>query len=167
MRALLTLYGTYVFGVPLNVATYFLLLVGCWIYAMLRGGAPERIGVTILLIASLVTGAVAWGPRDLFATVASDVLLIDVVTSAAYVLLALRAERFWPFWVAAMQILTAMGHLVKLADPAMPRSAYQFMVVFWSYPMILFMVIGTWRHRRRTFHYGHDEAWSPIERLDR
>jgi hypothetical protein len=166
MRALLTLYGTHVFGIPLNVATYFGLLVGGWIYAILRGGAPERIGVTILLVASLVTGAVAWGPRDLFATVASDVLLIDVVTSAAYVVLALRAERFWPFWVAALQILTALGHLVKLADPGMLRSAYQFMVVFWSYPMILFMVVGTCRHRRRIFRFGHDEAWSPIERPD-
>ena len=44
---------------PLNVIVYQVLLLVCWAHALVRGGAPERIGATILVAGSYLTMAAA------------------------------------------------------------------------------------------------------------
>ena len=89
---------------PPNVVVYNLLLMTCWIYTILRGGAPERLGTTILAISSRLTvAAIPAGPDSNSSR--SGALVVDLLCLAAFVILALRADRFWPLWVAALQLL--------------------------------------------------------------
>jgi len=144
---------------PLNVLVYNLLLMTCWFYTLLRGGAPERLGATILLIFSWLTVA-AIRHATKFQFLETGVLVVDLFCLAAFVILALRADRFWPLWVAALQVLGVAVHGIKLAEPALIPRTYAFMLAIWSYPMILLMIIGTWRHRTRLIRFGADQSWS-------
>jgi hypothetical protein len=88
------------------------------------------------------------------------VFIVDAVCLVAFLVLALRANRFWPLWVAGLQLIGTAGHAVKLADPEIIRRAYQIVLVFWSYPMLLLIVLGTWRHQQRLARFGVDRSWS-------
>lgn len=166
MRTLLEFYtATHVAGIPLNMLTYGLLLAGCWAYALSRGGAPERIGATIMVASFIPSAATVSSPVVSFKSLETGVLTIDVLCLTAFVALAIRAERFWPFWVAALQLLTVGAHGVKLVDPDMLRRAYAFLIVVWSYPMIAIIIAGTARHRARLRNLGSDVSWSPLRKV--
>lgn len=143
----------------LSIPLYYTLLLLCLGYALLKGGAPERIGTTIVLVGSLLTLATVSSQARSYASVETGVFIVDVVTLLAFLALALRANRFWPLWIAALQLIGTLGHVIKLFDPALMPKAYAFAAVFWSYPMLLLIVIGTWRHQRRLKCVGLDPSW--------
>jgi hypothetical protein len=149
-----------------NVYFYYALLLGCSIYTLRRGGAPERIGVAILGIGSLLSSVaiersvILYGLVHVYRSVEIGVLIVDAMVLIAFMLLALRADRFWPLWIVACHILGTAGHFVKFADPDIIPRAYAFIVAIWSYPMMALLLIGTWRHQRRLSRFGADRAWS-------
>lgn len=138
---------------------YLILLVACCAYAGLRGAAPERIGAAILATGSVLTYAVPSSNAIDYTSVEIGIFLVDVATALAFTTLALLANRYWPLWVAALQIIGTAGHAVKLADPETIRRAYAFALIFWSYPMLLLIALGTWRHHQRLVRSGVDESW--------
>jgi hypothetical protein len=144
----------------LKVAFYFSLLFVCWAYALLKGGAPERSGATIIGVGSILTVLAASGPANRFGSVEVGIFLVDAACLVAFLVLALRAERYWPLWIAGLQLLGTAGHAVKLVDPEILRRAYWFIQGFWSYPMLLLIVLGTWRHQQRLTRFGVDRSWS-------
>jgi hypothetical protein len=143
-----------------SIPFYYALLLLCWAYSFLRGGAPERIGTTILLIGSLLTLATISAQGANYRSVELGVFLVDLATLVAFAALALRAERFWPAWIAALQLLGTSGHVIKFVDPGLLPRAYAVAAIFWSYPMLLLLVLGTYRHRRRLQRFGSDPSWS-------
>jgi hypothetical protein len=144
----------------LPVEAYYAMLALCWMYALLKGGAPERFGATILAVGSILSLAARSSATGRFGSVEVGVFLADVATLIAFLVLALRAERYWPLWLAALQIIGTAGHVVKLADPDTIPRAYAVALVFWSYPMLLLIALGTWRHQRRLARNGVDPSWS-------
>jgi hypothetical protein len=42
-----------------------------------------------------------------------------------------------------------MSHMLKAVDLALLPKAYAAAAVFWSYPILLIIVIGTWRTKRK------------------
>jgi hypothetical protein len=163
MRTLLQLYtGTMVAGLPLNFVTYNVLLVSCMLYALWKGGAPERMGAAILGLGTVLSRVFVSGRQTNYQSVETGILAIDILCLAAFVILALRAERFWPLWVAALMLLTVLAHVAKFVDPEMLLRAYAFLAIVWSYPAVLVMIVGTWRHQRRLSYFGDDRAWSPL-----
>ena len=139
---------------------FYTILTSCCLYALLRGGPPERVGAIIFALSALLTTA-AWSThRTRYVSIEVGVLVVDLAMLAALVVLALRAERFWPIWVAAFQIIGTAGHAVKAWDPAVLRLGYGFALALWSYPMLLLLVAGTWCHRRRLKRLGADISWS-------
>ena len=145
---------------PMNIVVYHFLLLACWAYALRRGGAPEKIGATILVVGSLLTSAAASGFPARFRSVEGGILIVDLICVVAFLALALRADRFWPLWVAALQIMGTAVHAAKFVDPAIVGRTYAFMLAIWSYPMILLMITGTWRHQQRLVRFGIDKSWS-------
>jgi hypothetical protein len=139
---------------------YDMLTLGCWLYAIFRGGAPERIGATVLLVGSALTFVAVSGPASRFTSVENGVFAVDVLALLTFLILALRAERWWPIWTAALQTIGTTAHAVKLVDPTVIRWAYAFALAFWSYPMLFLLVIGTWNHQRRLARNGVDKSWS-------
>jgi len=144
----------------LSIPLYYAFLALSWIYALRSGGAPERIGATVLVAGSLLTLAAAVSSSTHYGSVEFGVFLVDVATLVAFLALALRAERYWTLWIAALQLIGTAGHAVKLVDPNVIPRAYAFVTVFWSYPMLLLIVIGTYRHQKRLKTFGVDRSWS-------
>src|SRR5688572_24555676 len=107
----------------LPVQIFLAILVLCLGYAALRGGAPERIGAAIFTMAYILSTIAASGPTR-YEWVEVGVFAVDVAVLLALLALALRANRFWTLWVAALQIIGTAGHAVKLADPELMRSGY-------------------------------------------
>jgi hypothetical protein len=144
----------------LSVPFYYALLALCWIYALRWGGSPERIGATALVVGSVLTLVAAVSSTTEYGSVEIGVFLVDVATLVAFLALALRAERYWTLWIAALQLIGTAGHAVKLMDPNVIPRAYAFVTVFWSYPMLLLIMLGTYRHQQRLKMFGVDKSWS-------
>lgn len=139
---------------------YYVLLVLCWIYALLKGGLPERIGASIVAIGSSLTMVAISSRTARFGTVELGVVIVDAACLVAFLILALRAERFWPLWLTALQFIGIAGHAIKAAEPDTIPKAYAFAMAFWSYPMLLLIAVGTWRHQKRLARNGVDPSWS-------
>jgi hypothetical protein len=140
-------------------AIFFTLLITSCLYAVFRGGTPERIAAAILVAATVGTIlALAASPHRYMHTEIVT-MWVDVVMMAAFLALALRAQRYWPMWVSMVQIDIVATHLVMFSPETQPWS-YWAMQALWSYPAPLLLAIGTLRHRQRLKRYGDDPAWS-------
>ncbi len=144
----------------LPVPVYYALFAACGLYVLLKGGAPEKVGAAILAVGSVLSVAAVSSPTGRFGAVEVGVFLVDVATLLAFLALALRAERYWPLCVTALQAIGTAGHAAKLLDPGVIRSAYAIVLSLWRYPMLLLIVVGTWNHQRRLAKFGVDKSWS-------
>lgn len=141
---------------------YFFLLALCALYTMLRGGPAERLGLNILALCSAITTAIVrkWSGRP--DELELSVLIVDLACLAAFAMLAIRTDRYWPIWASALLGLGVLGHIAKwLAGPDVARWVYVFSLTFWSYPIIAIIALGTFNHHRRLIRYGFDPDWSP------
>ncbi len=128
---------------------YFIaLLVLCTAYALVAGGAPERIGALFYSLSCVATYA-SWARAATWHEIQSGVLAIDVVTFSLFCLIALCADRFWPIWVSALLGLGMLGHLARAVEPDLFWWAYAVSLTIWSYPILALIALGTWTHRRR------------------
>lgn len=144
----------------LPIPVYYAMLAGCLAYAFTRGGGPEKAGIAIIAIGSVLSNLLASAPPLRFSHVESGIFLIDLLALLAFVALALRAERYWPLWISALQLIGTAGHAVKMVDSHVIRLVYAFMMSLWSYPMLLLVAGGTWAHQRRLARLGADRCWS-------
>jgi hypothetical protein len=143
-----------------KVVVFYVLLLVCCGYALLRGGAPERIGAAIYTVGTGLTVLAYREAAIRFGSVEVGILVVDVAALIAFLVLALCARRFWPLWMTAFQAVSTAGHVVRLADPEMIRWAYAFLLGIWSYPMLLLLALGTFNHQRRLKRFGVDPSWS-------
>lgn len=146
-----------------KLALFNVLLLVCCGYALLRGGAPERIGAAIFAIGTALTRLAASGSAGRFGSVEVGIFVVDLAALVAFLILALCARRFWPLWMTALQAVGTASHLAKLANPEMIPWAYAFLLGIWSYPMLILLTIGTYNHQQRLRRFGSDQAWSPHE----
>lgn len=126
-----------------------ILLAAVALYAFLRGSRDERI-VGVVLVVGVIATHLAWTPvHQRFAGLETGVMLVDIVVFLGFLWVALQSERFWPLWIAGLQLTTILGHLLKAADAGLFSRAYGAALMFWSYPILLILAIGTWRGERR------------------
>ena len=125
---------------------YLLLICG---YALWRGRKDERIAATACLVAVIVTVTVIPPVGARYSAVDSVLLAIDLAMLAVFTVIALTSDRFWPLWVAGLQLTMTTSHLMKALEPELIPRAYAAASVFWSYPILLIILIGTWRTHRR------------------
>ncbi len=125
-----------------------LLLISCG-YALWRGRSDERI-VALVCLGAVLASRFAFSPISiLYTRVEIGLLLIDLAVLASFVAVALRSDRFWPLWVAGLQLTTSMAHVMKAIDPRLLPIAYGAAIALWSYPILIILAIGTWRGYRR------------------
>lgn len=143
----------------MNKIVYLALLVGCCLYALARGGTPERaaVGILVSAVAATILSPAAGSHR--FYQLELNLLVIDGTLFLAMTVLALKAQRYWPIWLAAVKLNTVVTHLLILS-PTLPPWSYAIANAAWSYPSPLLIAIGAVRHRQRLKRYGADPAWS-------
>jgi hypothetical protein len=125
------------------------LLLAVCIYAWVRGGTDERTVAATCLGGTLATMLVISPLRHRYAGVEEGLLLVDLAVLAGFITVALRSRRFWPLWVAGLQLTTSLGHILKGVDQDLLPKAYGAALQFWSYPILLILAIGTYRSHRR------------------
>jgi hypothetical protein len=125
------------------------------------GGGPERIlsGVLIWFSAADAVNHRLFEVETHYMTVDTGHLVIDTVALAVAVAVALRANRIYPLWFAAFQLLAFMAHLARdVAQDAAPV-AYLVMYIGPSYCQIIVLALGIWCHRRRVSRHGPYRSW--------
>lgn len=136
--------------------TVLLLVCG---YAFARGQRDERLAAATCLLATLATRFAISPLHGRYGGLESGLLAIDVLVLAAFVAIALRSERFWPLWIAGFQLTGSLAHLLKAIEWDLLPRAYAAAAVFWSYPILLVLAIGTWRaHRPPWYRRGEPIA---------
>lgn len=143
-----------------RVWLFYGIQVAASVYAILRGGAPERLTGLALLLAAASTGLIQRNILVLFAGLEIGVMVVDLILLAVMVAITLKADRFWPAWVTALHALGTGAHLARALSPDVIRLVYAFLSAAWSYPIVLLLVIGTVRHSRRIQAHGWDLDWS-------
>jgi hypothetical protein len=143
------------------------LFAGCCGYALFRGGAPERAMAIIFAMARLasISAVVTIDLSQAYRDVNSWLMIVDTVTLAAMICLALSANRYWPMWIASLQTVEVFAHVGKIMVPDMLPRGYQISVAMWSYLMLILLAAATWRHRRREVMFGAEPSWSSSSNL--
>ena len=125
------------------------LLLAICLYAWWRGGADERIVALTCLAGTVATLLVVSPLRQRYASLEEGLLLVDLAVLAGFITVALRSKRFWPLWVAGLQLTTSIGHVLKGVDQDLLPKAYGAALQFWSYPILIILLVGTYRRHRR------------------
>ena len=134
----------------LSVQAYYAILLAVCAYAFLAGRSDERIVASICAIASVVSALVVAPLGSRYSNVEAGIFLVDVAAFAGFTFVALRTDRFWPLWIAGLQLTTIIAHGLKSVQLDLMPQAYAAAARFWVYPIFLIIVVGTWRsHRRR------------------
>jgi nicotinamide riboside transporter PnuC len=134
----------------LSPQAYFVVLFVVCAYAFVRGRTDERAVAATCVAASIASVLVATQKASAYSHHEAGILLVDIGAFVAFTLVALKSERFWPLWVAGLQLTTLMSHAFKVGRLDLMPQAYAAAARFWVYPIFLIIVIGTWRsHRRR------------------
>lgn len=145
----------------IHIYVFNICLVLACAYAFWRGGGPERSTAAIFLIAATAT---FWRPDALRDDVQAVLLAIDIVTLLSLVAIALTANRYWPLYVAALQLLTIAIHGVKAYDDQLPQWMYISANGKLAYPTLILLAIGAMRHHHRILRHGSDRGWSIVRR---
>lgn len=133
----------------LSPIIYHALLLAVCVYAFLHGRRDERLAAVVCVIATLAT-RLALSPLTVrYSGVEMGVFIVDLFALAGFTFIALRTDRFWPLWVAGLQLTTMVAHGLKAIEVDLLPQAYAAAARFWVYPIFLVIVIGTWRNHRR------------------
>ena len=117
----------------------------CW-YAARRGGGPELVVSGLILLGILATTFV---PQQTYRQVVEPLLVVDSLVLTGFVVVALTADRYWPLYVAAIQLLTVTLHGVRAYDVTILPDVYARLGGELAYPLIIVLLLGTRRHVRR------------------
>ncbi|MEO6433423.1 MAG: hypothetical protein ABIO29_05555 [Sphingomicrobium sp.] len=130
------------------VLLFRLMLVLVAAYAFWRGSRDERLVAGICLAGAILSKLVVSPLQVRYFAIEPAIMTVDLLVLAAFVHIALYSKRFWPLWIAGLQLTTIMGHLLKAVGGDLIPSAYGIALGFWAYPIILILAIATWRTGR-------------------
>lgn len=112
-------------------------------YAWRCGGRPERaaavmyVSATVMEIVARNLGAHPWARFD-FAFVSIDMLLL-----AGLLILALRFGRTWSIFAVAIQLVSTLGHLMKLIYAGILPLTYAILTGSSGWLSLILLAIGT------------------------
>ena len=133
------------------VATYYGILLLTVAVAMWRGGHLERWAAYTALLASVCTTVLAPSPD--WSHIEYSIFAIDIVALASFWFIALKTQRFWPYWITGWQLIAIFGHLQKLMFSEILARPYALLSMYISYP-ILFVILYASGSTRRTENAG-------------
>jgi hypothetical protein len=144
----------------LRIALILAVVMGAGWLAYRRGGPPERFAAVLIVGWVLVdaTYHLLFGPSG-FDKVDPVHLVLDGGELVAIVWLALNANRTWPLWAAAAQVICVSGHVAGLIEPGGMRRAYWAMTQLPQYVQLAALIFGATAHARRVRLMGRYRSW--------
>lgn len=138
-----------------------LLIAGLAIAGWRWGGGPERALAALLGAMVLADGLnhVMFARSVGFLTIGFGHLAIDLAAALAATAVALFANRMYPLWFAAFQILALLAHLARGIAHGIAPLAFAIMYTGPSYFQIVLLAAGIWLHRRRVRKHGPYRSW--------
>jgi hypothetical protein len=133
----------------MHVYLYLALLAASCGYALWQGDRDARIAAIVCLLATAATVLLLTPGSARYRVLEGGAMAVDLATLAAFVTLALHSRRFWPLWVAGLQLTASFAHMIRIADEALVPLAYAIAERFWSYPILIIIAVGTFRYQRR------------------
>lgn len=144
--------------------TFRLAIAAVVALAFRKGGEPEKLAAGVLVATTVLDlGNHAMFGEPAFFAVNPGHLVIDTWAMIALMWIALKANRGWPLWVSAAQIIVVLGHLAKIIELSLVRYGYFAMTQMPLNVQAVALLLGTFAHVRREELIGRYHAW----RLDR
>lgn len=133
------------------------------------GAGPERVlaGVLVWFSAGDALNHAIFGIWTDYATVDIGHVVIELVALAIALLVALFANRMYPLWFAAFQLIALLAHLARDLAEGIASLAYLMMYIGPSYFQIILLAGGIWLHRRRVLRHGRYRSWRSFSPLSR
>lgn len=129
----------------MRIVFFYLLLIGLLALTFWRGRTDERLAAGVCAGGTLLTVLVGNNLSSDASAFGIAAFLVDLAVLAAFLTIALRSSRFWPMWVAGLQLTTTSVHLLIVFAPKLPGGIFGYALAFWSYPILLLIAIGAWR----------------------
>ena len=127
--------------ITLTVAYAFLDFRGRW--------RSEQVVAVMFVVAYALTHLLNTQAAHRYQGLEHGTFAVDLGLLAGLVIVALRADRYWPLCMVALQMMSVCAHLAKTLHVQLLPGAYQESVVVWSYLLVALLPIATWRQRRR------------------
>lgn len=150
-------------AVPYQSIFVFAIFIAAGVLAWKRGGPPER-AAAVIIASWVVLDSIyhlVFGPSG-FDRVDPWHVFLDVTVLGLVVWIALRANRVWPLFVAAAQLLSVTGHIAVLLEPDGMRRAYWAMTQLPQYIQLTALLAGAWAHARRERLIGPYRSWRVV-----
>ena len=137
------------------------IIFGLTIWAFLRGEVPEKLAGSILsaMVAALYVFAWVDAPMDDHGGVIMSYFVIDLGAFLALVPLAMRANRMYPIWLLAAQLISLAMQFQRELLPSIDPIAYYVLIRGPSWVQVLALAIGLYLHRRRLRRFGPYRSW--------
>lgn len=122
-------------------------------WAIWRGGWPERLVATALLVNALVSPLTQTHPLSRAPEMAMFVL--DSAFTLLVLFTALKSDRWWPLFCCAFAFLGALTHLAQHLNIDVDQFVYMTAIVLWNY-LVVFAIAGgmlelAWRKRPKPY----------------
>jgi hypothetical protein len=142
-------------------STQFLLCISV-LFAARKGGEPERM-VAIILVATFlfdIANHQIFGDPTWF-EVNPGHFVIDLWAFLTLTWVALKANRGWPLFMSATQLIVIMAHFSKLFEIDVARRSYWAMAQMPQMVQFFVLIIGTYAHIARRRRIGTYASWLP------
>lgn len=128
-------------------------------YALIWGGAPERLASLILLTGAVGSVLTARPFEMRFRGIEPGILLCDMLVFAALLIVALRSTRFWPIWIAGLLGSELFVDILRSVVPHVVPVVFMLAIDLWSWAIQIILFAGTVRHQMRLKRFGTDDPW--------
>lgn len=125
------------------------------------GDEPERIVAAALMGMLIFSGInlILFDHSPLSTNIDLGFFIIDGLTAAVLIAVALKANRIYTLWMAGFQIIALLAHFARGLTEAISPIAYVILVVGPSYFQIIILTFGIWLHHRRVRRHGTYRPW--------
>ena len=119
------------------------------LFALTKGGRPERIGAGTMLSAwflSILTQTYLG-----YDQIQWPMFLIDLGVLSVFIALVWKSPRTWPVWAAAFQLLTVASHVMVMMKLKPEISSFYTVLNMTAYGIMIAIAVGAffaWQERR-------------------